>query len=511
LTDSVRLEAALTDRYKLERELGRGGMATVWLARDLRHRRLVALKVLHPELAAAVGPERFFREIETVAALTHPHILPLHDSGEAGGFLYYVMPYVEGESLRRRLAREQQLPVLDATRLARQVADALDYAHRHGVVHRDIKPDNVLLESGHAVVSDFGIARAVAGGSASLTETGLAVGTPTYMSPEQATGQREVDGRSDVYSLGCMLYEMLAGEPPFTGPTPQAVLAKSLAGPAPNLAVLRPDLPVQLVHAVSCALARSPADRFATAAEFGAALPTEVSGPTAVLPTPQPRRRRAPWLAGAALLLLTIIGGAVLSRRGAVKARSSHTQGLAVLPFRVVGSNLDLWREGIVDLLAINLDGAGGLRTISPRTIIASWHREFGDGEADEDAAMQVARQLDARYALSGTLVPSGNGLRLSAELVDLASGSIRSRSQVEGLASNVPALVDRLALEMLRTGFGVEGQSQELQITRATTTSIPALKAYLEGEQAFRRARPEDARAAFRRATDADSTFALS
>src|SRR5712691_9101040 len=223
----AQLQAALADRYALERELGRGGMATVYLARDLRHGRPVAIKVLRPEIAATLGPERFLREIDTAARLTHPHILPLHDSGEAAGFLFYVMPYVEGESLRDRLSREKQLPLGDALQIAREVADALSYAHSHDVVHRDIKPENILFEAGHAVVTDFGIARAItAAGGETLTGTGIAVGTPAYMSPEQLAGGEHVDGRTDVYSLGCVLYEMLAGEPPFTGPTAQAIQAR---------------------------------------------------------------------------------------------------------------------------------------------------------------------------------------------------------------------------------------------------------------------------------------------
>jgi len=214
----ARLQTALTGRYTIERELGRGGMAIVYLAQDLKHRRSVAIKVLHPELAAAVGTDRFLREIEIAASLTHPHIVPLHDSGEADSFAYYVMPYVEGESLRERLSRETQLPLDGAVQIAREVADALAYAHSHDVVHRDIKPENILLEAGHAVVSDFGIARAIsAAGGEKLTATGLAVGTPAYMSPEQLAGGEHVDGRTDVYSLGCVLYEMLAGSRPSPG------------------------------------------------------------------------------------------------------------------------------------------------------------------------------------------------------------------------------------------------------------------------------------------------------
>ena len=228
-----RLAAALADRYRLERELGQGGMATVYLARDLRHERQVAIKVLRPELAAVIGAERFLREIKTIATLQHPHILGLIDSGEVQGTAYYVMPYVEGESLRDRLSREKQLPIAEAVRLATQVAGALDYAHRHGIIHRDIKPENVLLHDGSALVADFGIALAVSKtGGTRMTETGMSLGTPHYMSPEQAMGEREITARSDVYALGAMTYEMLAGEPPFTGPTAQAIIAKVMTGEA---------------------------------------------------------------------------------------------------------------------------------------------------------------------------------------------------------------------------------------------------------------------------------------
>jgi len=256
----ARLKAALADRYAIDRELGHGGMATVYLAQDLKHGRAVAIKVLRPELAAALGAERFLREIEIAARLTHPHILPLHDSGEAGGFLYYVMPFVQGESLRDRLNREPQLPVEEAVRIGRDVASALSYAHSHDVVHRDIKPENILFSGGEAVVADFGIARAiVAAGAEQLTDTGLAVGTPGYMSPEQATAAAQLDGRSDVYSLGCVLYEMLAGHPPFLGTTAQEILARHTLDPVPPLRTIRPELPAELDRAVSKALAKAPA------------------------------------------------------------------------------------------------------------------------------------------------------------------------------------------------------------------------------------------------------------
>jgi serine/threonine-protein kinase len=307
-----RLQQALADRYRIEGRLGEGGMAIVYLGVDLRHHRRVALKVLRPDLAASVGGERFLREIETTAQLTHPHILPLLDSGEADGVLYYVMPFVEGESLRDRLARQRQLPVDEAVQITREAADALGYAHSHGVIHRDIKPENILLESGHAVVADFGIARAlsVAGGTR-LTETGISIGTPAYMSPEQAAGGQELDGRSDVYSLGCVLYEMLSGVTPYTGPTPLAILAKKLSEPLPRVSIGRKAVPASLEVVLTKVLASAPDDRFATAAEFAAALGGAPFTP--LVSAGARRRRRSIAIAGAAVLV--VAGGAVLLAR----------------------------------------------------------------------------------------------------------------------------------------------------------------------------------------------------
>ncbi len=275
----TRLSTALADHYVVERELGHGGMATVWLASDTRHHRKVAIKLLRPELAAVLGGDRFLREIEIAAGLNHPHILPLYDSGQVDGLLFYVMPHVEGESLRQRLEREKQLPIGEAVRLTQQVAGALDYAHRHGVIHRDIKPENVLVHEGEALVADFGIALAVrAAGGERLTETGLSLGTPFYMSPEQATGDRPVDARSDLYSLGCVLYEMLTGEPPYIGPTAQAVVAKLLTERPRDVRILRETVSPELEQVVAKALARLPADRYADAAEFAAELARTVAG-----------------------------------------------------------------------------------------------------------------------------------------------------------------------------------------------------------------------------------------
>ena len=281
MSDTSRLTAALADRYRIERELGQGGMATVYLARDLKHNRRVALKVLRPELAAMIGAERFLKEIEVTANLQHPHILPLHDSGEADGFLYYVMPYVEGETLRVRIQREKQLGIEDAVAIATGVAAALDYAHRHGIVHRDIKPENILLHDGQPLIADFGIALAVSqAGGTRLTETGLSLGTPHYMSPEQAMGDRELDARSDIYSLAAVLYELLAGDPPYTGSTAQAIVAKVITEKATPVTAHRDTVPPHVAAAVAKALSKLPADRFTTAAQFSEALAHPMPGVT---------------------------------------------------------------------------------------------------------------------------------------------------------------------------------------------------------------------------------------
>jgi serine/threonine-protein kinase len=315
-----RLQSALADRYRLDREIGAGGMATVYLAQDLRHGRAVALKVLRPELAAVIGAERFLAEIRLTANLQHPHILPLFDSGEADSYLFYVMPFVEGETLRDRLNHEKQLPVPDCLRIGSEVASALDYAHRHGVVHRDIKPENILIHDGQAMVADFGIALAASKASGSrMTETGMSLGTPNYMSPEQAMGEREITARSDVYALGAVLYEMLTGEPPFTGTTAQAVVARVLTETPRPLVTQRHTIPRNLEAAVLTALEKLPADRFATAAEFAEALKDktyastvtlEAAAAAAAAPTRTGRGRGRPGVAvmalGTALVVATI-------------------------------------------------------------------------------------------------------------------------------------------------------------------------------------------------------------
>ena len=325
----TRLQLALSDRYRIEREIGAGGMATVFLAQDLRHDRRVALKLLRPELSAVIGAERFLAEIKLTANLQHPHILPLFDSGEvvvdnpegAQRYLFYVMPFVEGESLRARLNREKQLPVAEAVRIAVEVASALDYAHRHGVVHRDIKPENILLHDGQALVADFGIALAAskAGGNR-MTETGMSLGTPHYMSPEQAMGEREITARSDVYALGAVLYEMLTGEPPFTGATAQAVVARVVTETPRPLHAQRHTIPAHVEAAVLTALEKLPADRFASAADFAAALRDKSYATTAVMPAAEPPGAKAHRRTGARGYVLAggalVLAGVYLGQRG---------------------------------------------------------------------------------------------------------------------------------------------------------------------------------------------------
>jgi len=499
----VSLQAALAERYAIERELGQGGMALVFLARDLKHRRAVAIKVLRPELAIAVGAERFLGEIETVAALAHPHILPLYDSGEAAGFLYYVMPYVEGESLRERLTREKQLPLEDALRITGEVATALSYAHSRGVVHRDIKPENILLEAGQAVVSDFGIARAitVAGGER-LTQTGVTVGTPGYMSPEQAAGERELDGRSDVYSLACVLYEMLAGNPPFLGASARAILARQSLDPVPRLRTVRETVPEEFERAVVKALAKAPADRFATATQFAEAL---VTG------SPTPRTSRRALIIRVALPLvaaLTAIGAVVLARRFSLLRNPTALDPnvVAVAPFEVLEPNLARWREGLVDVLSANLDGAGPLRTVSPTMVVHSW-----SGRGDQASAANLGRRTGARLVVLGTVIGAGaDSARVTARWLDVATGKVLGEViEIRDMTSRMDRLTDSVTVRLLR----------ELNRTRPIgafrhaslgARSLPALSTFLRGEQFFRRAAWDSAMTHYKRAVALDSAFTI-
>jgi Tol biopolymer transport system component len=390
------LAAALADRYRLERELGAGGMATVYLALDQKHHRQVALKVLRPELAHAIGPERFLREIETTAALHHPHILPLYDSGQAlvGSeiFLYYVMPYVEGESLRARLDREKQLPLDDALQIAREVADALSYAHSRGVIHRDIKPENILLESGHAMVADFGIAKAVsAAGGETLTQTGVAIGTPRYMSPEQAAGEKDLDGRSDLYSLACVLYEMLGGQPPFTGPTVESVVRQHLAAEPPSITQLRPAVPTEVAGVLQRALAKTPADRFNPVAQFSEAL----RRPTGSAPATASGRPGWVPVVGAAVVL----GLAALAT--ALVLRSSRRVALPV-----VGRTVQVTREPGLEIdPAISPDGQLVAYAAGPLTNMQIFVRQVAGGRTVQLTSDSGGDKRWPRWSPDGTRI----------------------------------------------------------------------------------------------------------
>jgi len=491
----------------LEREIGRGGMATVFLAQDLRYRRSVAIKVLHAELAHALGTDRFLREIEIASQLQHPHILPLLDSGDAGGFLFYVMPYVQGESLRHRLTRERQLPLEEVVEISGQIASALTYAHEKGVVHRDIKPENILLEGDQAILADFGIARAVsAAGGERLTETGLALGTPAYMSPEQAVGERHLDSRSDVYSLACVVYEMLAGEPPFTGPTAQAVIAKRFGGPVPRVRVVREEIPEAVDHTIARALAKAPADRFRSAARFNQALAQGARAKRTRFRVLRSRRSaRLATFGGVALIAFGI--SAILLFRRHPTARVTPDPGLvAILPFRVADADTSLryLREGMLDLLAMKLTGEGGPRALDPRAVLGRWRRVVSSSAADLEPAQAVgiAQALGAGRLMEGSIVGTASHLILTASVIAVPGGGALTRASVAGPADNMPVLVDRLTSQVLA---GEAGRTD-----LATLTSLPAIRAYLDGKRALRGGHFAEALKDFDHSLRIDSTFAL-
>ena len=506
-----RFRAAVADRYIVESELGQGGMATVYLATDVRHRRRVAIKVLRPDLAAVVGLQRFQREIEIAAGLTHPHILPLHDSGEAAGFVYYVMPFIEGESLRDRLRRERQLPLEEALRIVVEVGDALAFAHASGVVHRDIKPENILLRSGHAFVVDFGIARALSvAGVENLTHTGLAIGTPAYMSPEQFTTSEDIDGRSDIYSLALVLHEMLAGANPLSGANAQEMLARRFSGQVPSLRGIR-ETPEAIDAAIHKALASTPADRFSTAAEFVDAL--KGSAPVEASTWRFPRRRRVTGI----LVGVATTAAVLLTARNMIRpppAMGSAAR-VAVLPFAVrAGENFAYLAEGLVDLMSRNLDGAGDLHTVDAGTILTAVGRN--KGILDAARGREVARDMGAGLFILGSVNAIGAQVRLQAALYDVTnpSDSAQASGLVEGDSTQLFSLVDRLSGQlMVRRGRGISARLSET--AAVTTASLAALKAYLDGERRLRTAslqgpKLDSAIAMFQQAVHADSTFAL-
>ncbi len=446
-----RLKAALADRYTIECELGSGGMATVYLARDLKHDRKVAVKVFRPALAAAVGTERFFREIKITANLQHPHILPLHDSGESDGFLYYVMPFVEGETLRNRLNREKQLPVDEALKITSQVASALSYAHSRDIVHRDIKPENILFQAGEVAVADFGIALAVdSAGGTRLTETGFSLGTPAYMSPEQVSGEQEIDGRSDVYSLACVLYEMLAGDPPFVASTSRAVLAKHMTDPAPPITTVRSSVPRPVVAALTKALGKAPVDRFESAKAFSDAL-------------------------FAAELKI-----------------EEEKKSIVVLPFTNLSPDPDneYFADGLTEEIITDLSQVRSLLVISRNSAM-----RLKNTEKD---TRTIGHELGVRYVLEGTVRKAGKRLRIAAQLVDAERDVHLWADKFTGTLEDVFELqegVSRCIVEALE----VELSPEELQkiAEHAVSGSVEAYDHYLLGRHHMNRLTQEGLRTA--------------
>ena len=489
-TSFDRLRTAIADRYEIERELGHGAMATVYLARDLKHDRQVAVKVMRDDVGFAMGAERFKREIELVTHLSHPHILPIYDSGAADGELFYVMPYIEGESLRARLNRERQLPIEEALRITCEVASALDHSHRHGIIHRDIKPENILLEDGQALVADFGIARAASAlGKEKLTSTGVSLGTPTYMSPEQGMADPGVDGRSDIYSLGCVLYEMLVGNPPFTGRTTQALIARHSMDEVPSLSVVRSSIPEEVEDAVLRSLEKVPADRFATAADFASALQAcQQSGMHTVRRTGhRTRQRQRPvqrnwWAIGgiAALALLGITGGAwagksLLSNtrgRGGTALPGEGTfrpQRVAVLYFRDLSPNKQLGylADGLTESLIGDLNQVQGLDVISSGGV-----KPFAGKDVSRDS---VSRTLQVGTLVDGTVEAEANQARVTVRVIDGNSGADYRQASVVAPLGDPIALKAKLAdslSQMLRPWIGDEVR---MRASRAGTTNSQA------------------------------------
>ena len=471
-----RLRSALSQTYTIDRELGRGGMATVYLAQDSKHERLVALKVLHPELAASLGPDRFLREIKTAAKLNHPHILPLHDSGEVDGFLYYVMPYVEGESLRERLDREEFLPVEDVVNLTRGIASALDYAHRQNVVHRDIKPENLMLYEGEAMVMDFGIAKAVSSaGSETLTQTGMMVGTPAYVSPEQAAGEVNLDGRSDQYSLACVVYEMLSGERPFSGPTPQSILAKRFTEPPKPVRSVRSSIPESVEKALSKAMSTEAEGRFRTVGLFAQALAsTSLHTPTDTQTMPQP-----------------VVASA---------------KSIAVLPFTNMSADAEneYFTDGMAEEIINALSKIQSLR-------VASRTASFAFKGKSEDIA-EIGRKLKVSTFLEGSVRKMGNRLRITAQLVNVADGYHLWSERYDREMEDIFAIQDEISQAIVVALRVILTEGEKKQIEKARAVNVQAYDYYLRGRQYFhqlRRKSLEYARQMFNKAIEIDPEYA--
>jgi serine/threonine-protein kinase len=483
--DFDRLKAALGARYTVERELGQGGMAFVYLARDLKHHRSVAVKVLRPELAAALGPERFLREIEIAARLTHPHVLPLYDSGEAAGVLYYVMPYVEGESLRDRLDREKQLPLDDSLRIAREVASALAYAHSRDVVHRDIKPENILLAGGEAFVADFGIARAItAAAGERLTATGVAVGTPAYMSPEQAAGDRALDGRSDVYSLACVLYEMLAGQPPFTGPTTATVVHQHLTAPPPSVTRIRPAVPAGLARLIERALAKTPADRFATARQFAEALAGADQGRRE--PSARGGRARTLLRGTAVLAVLAGLGWWAYRTWHPAAGGPRQIESLAVLPLDNMShdSGQAYFVDGMTEALIADLSKIRALRVVSRRSVMRY--------KAVAKPLPEIARELHVDAVVEGSVIHEGDRVRVTVELIDAATDRHVWGETYDRRLGDVLGLQSEVARAVAREVRVTLTPEEQARLPVARPVNLKAHTAYLLGRYFWNQRTPE-------------------
>jgi serine/threonine-protein kinase len=523
-----RLRLTLAEHYGVKRELGRGGMAVVYLAEDVRHGRDVAIKVLLPELAVSLGGDRFLREIRVAAKLQHPHILPLFDSGSRDGLLYYVMPFVEGESLRDKLTREKQLDIGEAIRLTAEVADALHYAHGQGIVHRDIKPENIMISGGHSLVADFGIAKALsAAGAEQLTQTGMAIGTPHYMSPEQAIGEN-IDGRSDQYSLACVLYELLAGQPPFTGPTPMAVLARHSLERVPSLQIVRHSIPEGVELVIMRALEKVAADRYPNIGEFAEALRAaeidRISTRTGARPVPtrelprspvaesRSRRRRLAMIGGALLVLLLAAGGVYAWRRSASRPPSAVAEGpdprrVAVLYFASRGGSdsLAYLADGLTEALITELAGIKPLQVISRNGVTP-----YRNVAVSPDS---IARALGVGTLVSGTVIQSGERLRVNVALVNAMTGAEIGNKTIERPRAELFALQDDLAKEVsifLRERLGEE---IDLRESRAGTQNVQAWELVQQASHAMADAEvlsaQGDSAGATRRHLSADSVLA--
>jgi len=506
--DFDRLRASLSDRYRIERELDQGGMATVYLAEDLKHQRQVAIKVMRPEIAVALGGERFLREIAIAGRLQHPNILMMLDSGELDDLLYYVMPYVEGESLAERLEREAQLPIEEALQITREVASALGYAHAQGVIHRDIQPDNIMLSGGHAVVMDFGIGKALEAEAEKLTQAGMSVGTPTYMSPEQASGEREVDSRSDVYALGSVLYHMLVGEPPYTGATPQAIHAKRMSDAIPSARRIRETIPPEVDAAIQKSLARDPGDRYSTAEGFAAAVAPEA--PASAAPAVLDKRKRPPR----STLLVGLAAGVLLVVAAIIGVKSTGSAGapggitLAVLPFENRGpADDEYFAEGMTEEVSDRLARISGLSVMPPTSAARFEDTEMSPGEIGDELGVEYLLLGSVRWAKAAD---GTSRVRVTPRLVRVSDESQVWSEPYDGDFTDVFELQADLATKVAEALDVRLLRGEERAIQRAPTISEAAWEQYSFGR--YYHARTEGARAVehYKAAIELDPDFAL-